>query len=318
MTVDLADIQPNKISRDLRDYVWGIYGEAGIGKTTLASKFEDALIFATEKGYLALPGVMAVDITNWSDFKKAVKQLKDEKVKEKYKFIFIDVADIAWAECEKFVCRREGVDKVGDIGWGQGHKMVQQEFFNALKTIINEGYGFGWVSHSNFKSVRYEGHEEYQKVTTTLPNKARELLFGMSDVVLYGKIIRNDEGEEEERKTYVRTTSKHDAKSRFRYMKESFPFTYEDLLKEFNNAIDKEEEEGAESEERTEKPRYEETEEDKLEEIIEEVMNTLKEKQEEGVTNAKMKEYITHDPRKVETFEEAQQLLEVAQNLQPE
>ena len=55
----LLDIKPHEVSRDLRGYSVLFYGEPKSGKTTIASNFPGSLLFAFEKGYNALPGVMA-------------------------------------------------------------------------------------------------------------------------------------------------------------------------------------------------------------------------------------------------------------------
>jgi hypothetical protein len=65
------------------------------GKTSTASKFDKALLLAFETGYLAIPGVMATPINSWSDFKKVIKQLKDEKAHEIYSNIVMDTVKSA-------------------------------------------------------------------------------------------------------------------------------------------------------------------------------------------------------------------------------
>lgn len=59
MAIDLLNLQPNKVSRDLSGYFTYIYGPGGSGKTTLASKAPKPLLIAFERGYNALPGVIA-------------------------------------------------------------------------------------------------------------------------------------------------------------------------------------------------------------------------------------------------------------------
>lgn len=44
MAIDLLTLEPQKISKNLRGKMFLIYGEAGCGKTTLASKFKNVLI----------------------------------------------------------------------------------------------------------------------------------------------------------------------------------------------------------------------------------------------------------------------------------
>ena len=61
--VDIFNIEPTKISRDLKGKFVLIYGEAKSGKTSFSSLFPKPLLCAFERGYNALPGVKAVDIS---------------------------------------------------------------------------------------------------------------------------------------------------------------------------------------------------------------------------------------------------------------
>ena len=69
MAIDILTIEPTVISRDLKGKYLLIYGKPKVGKTTLASKFPKNLLIAFEKGYNAIDGVKAVDISTWADFK---------------------------------------------------------------------------------------------------------------------------------------------------------------------------------------------------------------------------------------------------------
>ena len=62
------------------------------GKTTTASKFPGAVIFAFEKGYSAIPGAMATPIFSWNDFKKLLKELESDEAKKLYQTVVIDTA----------------------------------------------------------------------------------------------------------------------------------------------------------------------------------------------------------------------------------
>lgn len=69
---------------------------------------------------------MAQPINSWSEFKKFLRQLKNEQVKARYETIILDTADIAYDYCEKYICANTqrpdgsiGVDSIGDIGYGK-------------------------------------------------------------------------------------------------------------------------------------------------------------------------------------------------------
>ena len=59
MGFNLLELTPHKVSRDLSGYITYIYGAEKSGKTTFASHMPSALILAFERGYNALPGVLA-------------------------------------------------------------------------------------------------------------------------------------------------------------------------------------------------------------------------------------------------------------------
>lgn len=59
MAINLMAIEPHKVSRDLSGYITYVYGHEKSGKTTFASHMPSPLILAFEKGYNALPGVLA-------------------------------------------------------------------------------------------------------------------------------------------------------------------------------------------------------------------------------------------------------------------
>ena len=91
--INLLNIQPHQVSRDMRGYSIFFYGEPKSGKTTIATKFPRHLLLAFEKGYNAIPGAMAQPINSWSEFKKVLRQLKDARAKEMFETIIIDTAD---------------------------------------------------------------------------------------------------------------------------------------------------------------------------------------------------------------------------------
>ena len=56
--IDLLNLEPTKISKDLKGKYILIYGRPKIGKTTLASEFPKNLLLAFEPGYNALNNKM--------------------------------------------------------------------------------------------------------------------------------------------------------------------------------------------------------------------------------------------------------------------
>ena len=238
MDIDLLGLQPHKVSRDLRGYSVFFYGEPKSGKTTIASKFPDALLLAFEKGYNALAGVMAQPINSWAEFIKVNRQLKDDKVKEKFATIIIDTSDIAYEYCEKYICNNHGVDTIGDIPYGKGYELVEKEFDSKLRSIVQMGYGIVLISHATDKVFTNESGEQYNKIVSTLDKRGNRIVTRMADIIGYSRAVTDSEGKD---KTllFMRGTPRFEAGSRFKYTPDYIEFTYENLVNAIADAIDK-------------------------------------------------------------------------------
>ena len=251
--IDLLNIKPHQVSRDLRGYSVFFYGEPKSGKTTIATKFPRHLLLAFEKGYNAIPGAMAQPINTWAEFRKVLRQLKDEKVKEQFETIIVDTADIAYDLCEKYICANAkrpdggfGVDSIADIPFGKGYTMVAKEYDKCLRSIIQMDYGLVLISHSVDKTFKDEQGQEYNQIIPTLGNKPRAIVSRMCDIIGYSRGVQNEDGTTST-KLFMRGTPRYVAGSRFKYTPDYIDFNYPSLVKAIGDAIDKQmEEDGTE------------------------------------------------------------------------
>lgn len=243
MAIDLMTIQPHKVSRDLRGYSVFFYGEPKSGKTTTAAHFPEALLLAFEKGYNAIPGIMAQPINKWAEFKQVLRELKKPEVKEKFSTIIIDTADICYDYCTKYICDNAkrpdggfGVDSISDIGYGKGYGMVSQEFDDCLRSIVQMDYGLVLISHATDKTFKNESGEEYNQIVPTLDKRATNIVSRMADIIGYSRVVSTDEGDKT--MLFMRGTNRYMAGSRFKYTPDYIEFSYKNLTDAIANAID--------------------------------------------------------------------------------
>ena len=239
-TFDLLSLQPHKVSRDLTGYITYIYGEPKTGKTTLATQAGKALLFAFERGYNALPGVIAQDITTWGEMKQVVRELKKPEVKAVYKSIIVDTVDVAADACQKYVCNQLGIENIGDGGWAtNGWAKYKKEFEDTFRLLTQLGYAVVFISHDKEKTIKLQGQPEYQQIGSSMQSSAMAIVENMSDIIGYAHPIYKD-GE------YKRVLSLRSPDNtvrcgcRFRYIAPEIEFSYESLTKALNDAIDKE------------------------------------------------------------------------------
>ena len=163
MAIDLLSLQPHKVSRDLSGYITFIYGPAKCGKTTFGSKMPGALLLAFERGYNALPGVVAQDITTWGEMKQTMRELKKPEVKERFKSIIVDTVDIAADLCQKYICSQLGIENIGDGGWAtNGWAKYKKEFEDTFRTLAQLGCAVVFVSHDEEKTFCPQSAKDYQ------------------------------------------------------------------------------------------------------------------------------------------------------------
>lgn len=196
---------------------------------------------------------MAQPINTWAEFRKVLRQLKDEKVKEQFETIILDTADIAYDLCEKYICANAkrpdggfGVDSVSDIPFGKGYTLVAKEYDECLRSIIQMDYGLVLISHSVDKTFKDEQGQEYNQIVPTLGNKPRAIVSRMCDIIGYSRSIQDKEGKTST-KLFMRGTPRYVAGSRFKYTPDFIDFNYESLVEAIGTAIDKQmEEDGSE------------------------------------------------------------------------
>lgn len=246
MSIDIMGLEPHKVSRDLKGYSILIYGDPKTGKTTTAARFPNSLLLAFEKGYKAIPGVLAQPLNTWPDMLRAIKQLESEEARNKYETIIIDTADLAYDAVETYICSLHGVDAVGDIGYGKGYTASAKEFDKALQKLRNLDYGIVLISHAQERTITDEQGKEFNKITSTLGNTPRKIVNRFVDIMGYARIVQVPEVGE---KTYLymRATIRFEAGSRFPYTPPYIEFSYTNLVDSIVNAIEKQAEQDPES-----------------------------------------------------------------------
>lgn len=237
MALDILSIQPSVISRDLRGKYVLLYGKPKSGKTTAACSFPKSLLIAFERGYNAIGGVRAADITKWSDFKLVLRQLEKPEAREMYETIIIDTISIAWDYCEQYICSQNGVQRIADIPWGGGYSASKKEFEGALRKITMLGYGLVLIAHESTRIQKDAEGNEMEIISPEMPKRAAEICNGLVDIIGFigGEY---DENKNYIRYLYTRETPTLFAGSRFKYLAPKIKFGYTELVNAIAEAID--------------------------------------------------------------------------------
>lgn len=123
----------------------------------------------------------------------------------------------------------------------QGYAQCKTEFDATLRKISQMGYGIVLLAHSTSRIEKQADGSEVEIISPDLPKRAAEISNGLCDVIGYiGTEFTNGE---KKRWLYTRETPTLFAGSRFKYMPDKVPFSYENLVKAIDDAITKAEKE---------------------------------------------------------------------------
>ena len=236
MAINLMALQPHKVSRDLSGYMTYIYGPGGAGKTTFGVATPKPLLLAFERGYNALSGVYAQDITSWGEVKQILRELKKPEVKAMFSTIVVDTVDIASTLCEKYLCSQLGIENIGDGGWSvNGWAKVKKEWESTWRAVIMEGYSLVFISHSKDKTFTRKDGTTYNQIVPSCSTAYNEIIKNMVDIEAYIDI------ENGQRKLIMRSSDDSiECKCRFKHMSPVIDFSYKSLVDALNAAIDRE------------------------------------------------------------------------------
>jgi len=210
-----------------------------VGKTTLASEMPKPLLLAAEKGYNAIAGVYAQDITSWSEMRQVLRELKKPEVQEMFSTICVDTVDIMATYCDKYVCAQNGVNNIGEVPYGQGWNLLKKEFEDVFRTIAQLGYAVLFISHSKEATFKRQDGTEYTMIRPSVANTYNAIVENMADLYIYMHPVVND-GKTEVRMTLRSLDGSVAAGGRFKYIVPEIPSNYEALCKALNDAIDEE------------------------------------------------------------------------------
>ena len=237
MLMNICDVQPNKISSNMKSKIFWFHGEPGTWKTTVASKFPKEFIAGFEVGYQFIDGVRALPMSGWSDMKELYRQLKTPQVKETYDTIVFDTISNASNACYKYALGQLGVNDPSEAAWGQGWRKIKGEW-KLIEDIAKLGYCIVFISHSKETEVTdAKTKETTVKVKTDMEGWASDSIWGLSDFVFYVRKELEADGVTEKVYAYCDLPNV-DTKRRHQGFPSKILFSYDEIVKGLDGITD--------------------------------------------------------------------------------
>lgn len=163
-----------------------VYGQHGIGKTTLASKWPDAVFIDTEHGTDGYDVARLPVPDTWTDLLQEIAWASQNIAGGS---LVIDSAD--WAErlCTAHVCAANGWNGIEAPGYGKGYVAVKEEFARLLRGLdlcVSMAVNVVLVAHEQITTVTMPGDAAgYSVFGLKLSKHVTPLVKEWADAVLY-------------------------------------------------------------------------------------------------------------------------------------
>ncbi len=221
---------------NLADLTVLAYGQTKIGKSTFCSNSESAVFLATEPGLNALD-VFQVPIQSWDDLLTACAEITEGK--HPFKTVIIDTVDNAYKFCADYILKKFKIEHESDLGYGKGYALINNEFQRVLTKLAFLPCGLFLVSHA--KEIEVETRTgKYTRIVPTLPDKARKIVLGMVDMVLYCDLeVTVGESGEQRMRRVIRTKPSlyYEAGDRTGRLPETLDLDFSKFFEAFHTAV---------------------------------------------------------------------------------
>lgn len=197
--VDLFNLTEQKIDDDLNHYRITICGNFGTGKSTLATELFNrngnrAIVFGFEDRFKGIPNINVVRIHSWEEalgYKRQLSQGIKKGAELPFNTIIIDPVGIAGDMCTRYICETNGVEQLGDLAYGVGYNLLEQEFNSYIDGLRNMGFIVQFVAHGKLQHIVPPRDEEgYDIWTPDVPKKLIYKTEGEADFICYLDVLR--------------------------------------------------------------------------------------------------------------------------------
>ena len=220
----------------------------GIVKEKYDGDLSKLILAAFEKGYNALDGIYAHDITEWEDFQEFVDELVENKNDVPFEIVALDTVDVMGKMATDYILKVQGrKDKkkytaINDLAYGKGYEMLEREMGEQIAKLDNAGYALMFLTHDKDRQFETREGLKYDKTTLSLGGRVRDLILNMADFIVFIELSKElVKGVAEDRRyIYFRGDSGLEAGSRFKHVPNRIEYSFDGFIDTIEDAILKE------------------------------------------------------------------------------
>lgn len=187
-----------------------LYGESGIGKSTLANTAKRPIFVDIEEGLSQIDCHRTPKIKTISQLGDVVTFLLTKK--DDYDTIIIDTADALDVLITEEICRHNNKESLSAFGYGAGFDLLNRTWgkvVDGFEKLVDKGFNLVILAHPMVKKFDDPSLSDgYDKIILRLHQKPAALLMGRMDAVWYYAFETMVTGKANEKKKAVTTGSR--------------------------------------------------------------------------------------------------------------
>jgi len=148
LATELSDVQDDPLK-----VIMTIYGEPGVGKTTMASQMETPYFICTERGQ-SFVKYIGTRVNNWRDVREQITALCEEE--HAFKTVVIDTVSALWDMLVDEVCRENNWGHLSE-GSFKAYDLCKIKMSKMLGYLSQQEFGIVLLGHEVIKETEYLG-----------------------------------------------------------------------------------------------------------------------------------------------------------------
>lgn len=162
-----------------------IYGNHGIGKSTLAGQFPNPIFISTEDGLDPLDVVSFPKATKFADVENNIRNL----IRDEHDFRTVVVDTVDWLVEPLITKHIEGQYDAKELSYGKGAVMIAEEFRDILQGLdvlrLRRYMNIVVIAHAEIRRFENPLTEPYDQYKPKLPARCNALLQEWLDVLAF-------------------------------------------------------------------------------------------------------------------------------------
>lgn len=165
-----------------------VYGQHGLGKTTLACSFPSPILINLEKGTpVGVDVPSSGTLTSYSDVLDWLKALITQE--HDYKTCVIDTLDIMEPLLQDFVCEKNNWRNIEEPGFGKGYVAAAEEWMNFMRGVkalnTKRNMAIVLLAHANVARFDDPTASSYSTYEIRLDKRGRAIVGDLADAILF-------------------------------------------------------------------------------------------------------------------------------------